>query len=116
MATDDGPGVTRAWEEHAEAWARWARTPGHDSYWRFHRDRFLALVPPPGRLTLDVGCGEGRLARDLRALGHRVVAVDAAPSMVRLARAADPEGDYRVTSAASLPLEDECADLVLAFM
>ena len=30
-----------------------------------------------GRLTLDVGCSEGRLARDLKALGHNVHAFDA---------------------------------------
>lgn len=105
-----------AWEAQAESWAAWARRPGHDSYDRFHRDAFLELLPPPGRRTIDLGCGEGRLARDLAALGHRVVAVDAAPSMVRLAREADPEGEYLLASAASLPLEDRCADLVLAFM
>src|SRR5919199_2554607 len=116
MATDDGPGVTRAWEKHAKGWARWARAPGHDSYWRFHRDRFLALVPPPGRLTLDVGCGEGRLARDLRALGHRVVAVDASPTLARLAAEADPELEVVVADAASLPFADGAADLAVAFM
>jgi hypothetical protein len=25
-----------------------AREPGHDSYWRLHRDAFLLLVPSPG--------------------------------------------------------------------
>jgi hypothetical protein len=38
------------WEAHAGQWIRWARAPGHDSYWRFHRDQFLRLLPPPGRL------------------------------------------------------------------
>lgn len=57
-----------AWDAHADEWVRWARAPGHDSYWRFHRQRFLALLPPPGRLTLDLGAGEGRLARDLQQL------------------------------------------------
>ena len=104
------------WETQAEAWVRWAREPGHDTYWRFHRDRFLELAPPPGRLTLDVGCGEGRLARDLKALGHRVVAVDRSPTMVRYAREADPELDVREADAAALPLADGEADLVVSFM
>jgi hypothetical protein len=45
------------WEEHAEAWVEWARESDHDSYWLFHRDRFFELLPPPGRMTVDVGCG-----------------------------------------------------------
>jgi SAM-dependent methyltransferase len=82
------------WERQAEDWVRWAREPGHDSYWRFHRNCFLELLPPAGRLTVDVGCGEGRLARDLRALGHTVIAVDRSPTMVRHAREADPGPTY----------------------
>ncbi len=109
-------GLSDFWESQAEAWVRWAREPGHDTYWRFHRDRFLQLVPPPGRLTVDVGCGEGRLARDLKALGHAVVAVDRSPTMVRNAREADPELDVREADAAALPLADGAADLVISFM
>jgi SAM-dependent methyltransferase len=105
-----------AWERHAPDWVRWAREPGHDSYWRFHRERFFELVPPPGRLTLDLGCGEGRLARDLKAIGHRVVAVDASPTLIEAARAADPELEVVEADAAKLPFENDCADLVVAFM
>jgi ubiquinone/menaquinone biosynthesis C-methylase UbiE len=104
------------WEAEAGNWVRWAREPGLDSYWRCHRAPFLALVPPPGRLTIDVGCGEGRVTRDLRAIGHRVVGVDSAPSMVAAAREADPEGDYIEADAVELPFEDESADLVVSFM
>jgi SAM-dependent methyltransferase len=105
-----------AWEQNAAAWIRWAREPGHDSYWRFHREEFLSIVPSPGRLTLDIGCGEGRVARDLRALGHRVVAVDVSETMVAAARAADPEGESLVADARSLPFRDGHADLAVAFM
>ena len=104
------------WEGQAERWVRWAREPGHDTYWRFHRDRFLELLPPPGRLTVDVGCGEGRLARDLTALGHTVLAVDRSPTMVRHAREADPALDVRQADAAALPLGDGEADLLVSFM
>jgi SAM-dependent methyltransferase len=105
-----------AWERNAADWVRWARKPGHDSYWRFHRRRFLDLVPPAGRLTLDVGCGEGRVTRDLKELGHRVVGLDASETMVAAARDADPSGDYLVADAAALPFPDGQADLVVAFM
>jgi SAM-dependent methyltransferase len=105
-----------AWEAEARNWIAWARTPGHDSYWRFHRDRFLDLLPPPAGLILDVGCGEGRLPRDLRARGYEVIGVDASPTLIEAAREADPGGDYRVADGAQLPLPDASVQLVTAFM
>jgi SAM-dependent methyltransferase len=104
-----------AWEAEASNWVAWARTPGHDSYWRFHAEQFFRLLPPPCA-TLDVGCGEGRLARDLRARGYSVVGVDASPTLIDHARAADPSGDYRLADAASLPVVDSTVPLVTAFM
>jgi SAM-dependent methyltransferase len=108
--------LSDAWEGQAESWARWARRPGFDSYWRLHRDAFLRLLPPPRRVTIDVGCGEGRLARDLAERGHSVVALDASPTMVRLAREAAPTMDVRVADAVNLPFPDRSVDLVVAFM
>ncbi len=105
-----------AWEEHAREWIAWARTVGHDSYWRFHREQFLELVPAPRSRTLDLGCGEGRLARDLSALGHGVVAVDASPTLIDAAREADSEGTYVLADAAALPFADGEVDCVVTFM
>lgn len=112
---DDAGDLRRSWEANAADFIAWVRAPGHDSYWRFHRDQFLELVPAPGRLTVDLGCGEGRLSRDLKALRHRVVGVDASGTMVAAAREADPEIEVHCADAA-LPLADGCADLVVAFM
>jgi SAM-dependent methyltransferase len=108
--------LREAWEEQAPNWIRWAREPGHDSYWVFHRDAFLSSLPAPGRLTLDIGCGEGRVTRDLRDLGHRVVGLDGSPSMIRSAREADPGGEYVEADAAEQPFEDGAADLAISFM
>src|SRR6266511_3959286 len=108
--------LRNAWEKNAPDWVRWAREPGHDSYWRFHRERFLALLPEPGRLTVDVGCSEGRVTRDLRELGHKAVGVDSSETMLAAAREADPGGDYVLADAAALPFPDGHADLVVAFM
>jgi len=107
-----------AWERNASDWIRWARDPaeldGH--YVRYHRGLFLELLPPPPARTLDLGCGEGRLARDLTSRGYDVVAVDVSPSMVAAAREAAPEMEIHLADAASLPLPDACFDLVIAFM
>jgi SAM-dependent methyltransferase len=105
------------WERHATEWIRWARTPGHDIwYWRLNRPWFLELLPAPGRLTVDLGCGEGRLLRDLAAMGHRVVGVDSAPTMARAAAQALGSARVVVADAAQLPLATGAADLVVAFM
>ena len=106
--------MRRAWDEHAASWIRWARAPDHDTYWRFHRARFLELLPPPGRLTLDLGAGEGRVARDLRARGHRVVEIDGSPAMASASAAAG--GHAAVGDLASLPIATGAADLAVAFM
>jgi SAM-dependent methyltransferase len=105
-----------AWEAQAANWIAWARTPGHDSYWKFHRDAFLPSLPPAPRRVVDVGCGEGRVMRDMKALGYDVTGVDASESMIRAARLADPGGRYEVADAGSLPLPNASTDLVTAHM
>ena len=109
--------MRNAWDLHADEWISWARAPGHDSYWRFHREAFLPLVPPPERLTLDIGCGEGRLTRDLSRLGHRVLAIDASPTMVAAAASVPgAAGWVAAGDAAALPVADAAADCAVAFM
>lgn len=105
-----------AWERRAKEWIAWVQRPGHDSYDRYHRDQFLPLLPRPGRRTLDVGCGEGRLTRHLASLGHRVVGIDGASTLVEAARAAAPEMELHVADAAALPFDDASFDLVVSFM
>jgi SAM-dependent methyltransferase len=108
--------LREAWEANAKAWLRWARAPGHDSYEQFHGKRFAQLLPPPGRLTVDLGAGEGRLGRDLAALGHTVVAVDASPTLALASATHDRPLTAVVGDAAAIPLASKCADLVVAFM
>jgi SAM-dependent methyltransferase len=108
--------LIECWEAHATEWIAWARAAGHDSYWRFHRDQFLQIIPPAGRRTVDIGCGEGRLTRHLKKLGHDIVGVDASPSLVAAARELDPSMDIRLADASALPLDDASADMAIAFM
>jgi ubiquinone/menaquinone biosynthesis C-methylase UbiE len=102
------------WEDQAGNWLAWARTPGHDAYWSY-RDAFFPLLPAPGRRTLEVGCGEGRVARDLAARGHRVVGLDTSPALLRHAAAAHTGGRYVCADAAALPFGDAEFDLVVAY-
>src|ERR671935_2225234 len=101
-------------EDRAQGWLAWARTPGHDAYWTY-RDAFFALVSTPSRATLEVGCGEGRVSRDLVARGHRVTGLDASPTLLRAAAEADPASRYVEGAAEALPFPDAAFDLVVAY-
>jgi SAM-dependent methyltransferase len=70
-----------AWEAEAEDWLRFCGEPDVFA-WRFNIPAFLELVPPPRGLTVDVGCGEGRLARVLMSRGHRVMGIDGSSTLV----------------------------------
>ena len=84
--------LREAWDTSAGDWIRWARSPELDhGFWRMGLPWLLELLPAPGRLTVDVGCGEGRLARVLQARGHHVVGVESSPALA----AAAPRGRAR---------------------
>jgi ubiquinone/menaquinone biosynthesis C-methylase UbiE len=107
--------VSTGWEDRADAWVAWARKPSHDAYWHY-RDAFFELLPPPEeRRALEIGCGEGRVCRDLRARGYGIVGIDASPSLVGAAMDADSSGDYVVGTAEALPFAAARFDLVLAY-
>jgi len=104
------------WESQARNWAQFAR-PGHDwAHAEINLPSLLALLPPPAGPVLDLGCGEGRVSRDLRARGYAVTGVDAAPTMVRLAAAHEDRQPVVVADAAALPFRSESFDLVVAYM
>jgi SAM-dependent methyltransferase len=108
--------LSQAWRDEASAWARWARTPGHDVfYWGFNLPSFLELVPEPGRLTIEVGCGEGRMCRELSLRGHVVIGIDQSHVLVELA-AQDRSTPCVTGDGMALPIRDATADLVIAFM
>jgi SAM-dependent methyltransferase/predicted kinase len=105
--------LRKAWEAEAEAWIPFARSEDADPvFWQLNLPAFLLdIVPPPGQLTIDVGCGEGRVARALVARGHRVLGLDTAWAMVGAAGIPAVVGD-----SAALPLPSGTADVVVLFM
>jgi SAM-dependent methyltransferase len=76
----------------------------------------MRLLPAPGRATLDVGCGEGRVGRELARAGHRVTGVDSSPKLAELARAGGGYERVVTESAGALPFAAGAFDLAVAFM
>ena len=106
-----------AWDAQAESWIAWARTAEHDHFfWRLGMPALLELIPAPGRRTLDLACGEGRLSRVLAARGHAVVGVEGSPALAAAAREAAPAIEVLDGDAAALPLPDGAVDLVVCSM
>jgi SAM-dependent methyltransferase len=104
-----------AWRAESANWIRFARAPQHDRYYfLLNLPRFLELIPPPGLLTIDVGCGEGRLGRELEQRGHRVLGVDYSEPAVRALGKAGGLG--AVGDAGRLPFRTGAVELVTAFM
>lgn len=106
--------LKEVWDAQAAEWTRFVRTPGHDQVnERLNVPTLVSLLPDrPGR-ALDLGCGEGRFARELARLGWAVVGVDASAAMV--ASAAESI-EAVVADASALPFHDGSFDLVAAFM
>jgi len=102
------------WDKQAQAWARFAREPGHDhGHEQLNFPPFLELLPPPPKRVLDLGCGEGRVGAVLVERGYEVMGVDSSETMVELARDRHPA---LCADAAALPFEDGSFDLAVAYM
>jgi ubiquinone/menaquinone biosynthesis C-methylase UbiE len=68
-----------------------------NTYYLAYRDLPAILAEHvTGKKALDFGCGTGRSTRLLRKLGFNVTGVDVSEDMLRIARAMDPPGDYRL--------------------
>jgi SAM-dependent methyltransferase len=103
---------SEAWNAAAHEWVGRIRE-GMGGRVHAHDASVYELLPPPRGLTLDVGCGEGRLTRDLSSRGYDVVGFDASEALVEEARAADPGGRYEVAPIDALPLADGAARLAV---
>ena len=101
-----------AWNAEAHEWVDRIRE-GMGGRVHAHDASLYGLLPPPSGLTLDVGCGEGRISRELRARGYDVHGFDASETLVGEARSADPDGRYDVARIDALPVDDGAAWLVV---
>jgi ubiquinone/menaquinone biosynthesis C-methylase UbiE len=111
----DKPIAFDAYETLAEAYAAAIDTKPHNAY--YERPATLSLMPEvKGKRVLDAGCGPGIYSEWLIEHGAEVVAVDASPKMIELARQRlGPTADVRQADL-SKPLtflHDSSFDIVL---
>jgi SAM-dependent methyltransferase len=102
------------WSRVADEWVAWARKPNHDAFWAY-RGSLAGFIGRGNGTALDVGCGEGRISRELTACGFQVTAVDPVGRLVRAAIEAQSARNYAVASATELPFVNAQFDLVVAY-
>ena len=102
------------WARIAAQWVTWARASKHDSFWAYRDELARFIGRGPGE-ALEVGCGEGRISRLLKACGWRVTASDPVEALVRAAEQAGSADSYRVAEAGELPFADRSFDLVVVY-
>jgi len=101
------------WARVAGEWIAWACSPNHDAFWAYRKSLITFIGAGDGEV-LDVGCGEGRVSRELKALGYQVTASDAVVGMIEAAVDANSAHHYAVADAAALPFRNNGFDLVVA--
>ncbi len=101
----------------ATAYTAWFQTePGRRVWTDERRALDRALGDVAGRLILDVGAGDGRLARELSARGAHVIALDRSQGMLRSAGYDGFDAGLRrvQADAMTLPFADGLFDVVAA--
>jgi SAM-dependent methyltransferase len=102
------------WSRVANEWIAWARTPNHDAFWAY-RNSLVDFVGRGSGEALDVGCGEGRVSRELKALGYQVTACDPVADFIAAAKEADSAHEYAIANAVNLPFKAGRFPLVVAY-
>lgn len=93
----------------------WLRVVEDDSYRAYSPLFFEEIVPRPAGWTVEVGCGEGRVCRDLAARGHRTLGVELSRTLLRQAASVQAGGRFVRGDARRLPLPDACATTVVSY-
>lgn len=94
--SDPGTNFVNCYEDASRSNA-YATLEFANTYYLAYRDLSAVISQHvTGKRALDFGCGAGRSTRFLRQLGFHATGVDISEDMLRMARATDPSGDYRL--------------------
>jgi len=97
------------WGARAEAWAR-HEVKGTPIF----REALDRARVAEGTRLLDLGCAAGTLCVLARERGARVAGLDAAETLIEIARHRAPDGDFRRGDVQFLPYEDRAFEVVTA--
>ena len=101
------------WDEHADWWIE-GFTNGVDPEYE-EQIIPLAIEELAGkRVVLDVGCGDGQIARALAAQGAEVLGIDPTQRHIDVALSRGGGPKYQLGDATHLPVEDASQDAVVA--
>ena len=100
------------WEQHARWWQR-TFTDGADPEYEELILPMVARHLAGARRVLDIGCGEGHVARRVAGLGADVVGLDPTPAQVREAGARGGGPHYAQARAEALPCRNGAFDAVV---
>ncbi|MHA1675017.1 MAG: class I SAM-dependent methyltransferase [Promethearchaeota archaeon] len=110
------------WDQIIEGWMAF-----NNSGRNKHRDflnlpAFISAMPPPEKdsVGLEIGGGEGTLARKLASLGYSIHSTDVSAKMIQEARKIESESKlglkFSVENAQHLSFGTQSFDFVIAFM
>ncbi len=105
------------WREAGEAWGHSA-TDWACLYEHYAFDVMIAIFSRVGVAAgvdvLDMACGSGLALRHAGAMGSTVSGIDAAETLIEIARDRNPDADLRLGSMFELPWSDESFDVVMS--
>ncbi len=80
-------------------------------------DVLRQLLDLSGKRVVDIGCGDGALARIMTRAGASVIGIEPQAERVKKSQAAQPAGKeaYIVAGGETLPLDDESRDVAVFF-
>jgi len=98
------------WGKKPQGWAE-IQEPKHRPLWEA---MLSAAGVGPRTRVLDAGCGSAGACVVAKELGAEVSGVDAASTLIDIARKRLPDRDFRVGDLQDLPFDDSSFDVVLA--